>query len=285
MHVATVTTADRSLLSAIRETVAMGDDVLLCVAFVATSGVQLIRKELAGARRARLLVTTVFGSTSSAALALAASEAVEVRVMNPSSGTYHPKLYLGRAGDRAGAVIGSANLTAGLVVNTEAATHLRGKPTDDAIRDARAWAEAQWDHGEPLARGYEEASDEIEPELLAAIRAEHVVNPVFLTLRRSQRNLVREVSPSALYVETERSRVRHARPEPVPAWMLNLAWEVLRRRGRLTNKELLDELRVHRSSAVLAILARLPGVDALPGTAMGVRIAAADHGRDRGPVV
>lgn len=97
------------------------------------------------------------------------------------------------------------------------------------------------------------------------------VNPVFLTLRQSKPNLVREVTPSALYLETERSRARREGPEPVPAWMLNLAWEVLRRQGQLTNKELLNELRVHRSSAVLAIMARLPGFEPLPGKAMGVR--------------
>jgi len=44
----------------------------------------------------------------------------------------------------------------------------------------------------------------------------------------------------------------------VPPWMLNLAWEALRARGRLTNRELLQELSVHRSSFVCAVLARLP---------------------------
>ena len=43
--------------------------------------------------------------------------------------------------------------------------------------------------------------------------------------------------------------------------LLNLAWDVLRARGELSNRVLLDELRVHRSSFVCALLARLPGVE------------------------
>ena len=63
-----------------------------------------------------------------------------------------------------------------------------------------------------------------------------------------------------MLVETERSRGRHGGAEPIPAWMINLAWEYLRSHGRLANTELLNDLRVHRSSAVCAILARLPDV-------------------------
>jgi hypothetical protein len=42
--------------------------------------------------------------------------------------------------------------------------------------------------------------------------------------------------------------------------MLNLAWDALRAKMRLSNRELLEEMRVHRSSFVCALLARLPGV-------------------------
>jgi hypothetical protein len=47
--------------------------------------------------------------------------------------------------------------------------------------------------------------------------------------------------------------------------MFNLAWDHLRTHGELSNTTLLDELRVHRSSAVCAILARVPGVRVRPG--------------------
>jgi hypothetical protein len=48
----------------------------------------------------------------------------------------------------------------------------------------------------------------------------------------------------------------------VPAWMLALAWEYLLAHGTLTNRHLLaaDGLNVKRSSAVCAVLARLPGI-------------------------
>jgi hypothetical protein len=69
-----------------------------------------------------------------------------------------------------------------------------------------------------------------------------------------------DVTEAAVYVETERSRERAGRPEEVPAWMFNLAWDHLRTHGELSNRTLLNELRVHRSSAVCAILARVEGV-------------------------
>ena len=43
--------------------------------------------------------------------------------------------------------------------------------------------------------------------------------------------------------------------------MLELVCQVLLANGRLTNQHLLNDLHVHRSSAVCAILARLPEVE------------------------
>src|ERR1700690_2783856 len=62
----------------------------------------------------------------------------------PSGGTYHPKVYLARRGDEATAIIGSANLTGGLVNNVEAAIVLRGHRDDRPIADAWSWAEDLW---------------------------------------------------------------------------------------------------------------------------------------------
>jgi hypothetical protein len=53
--------------------------------------------------------------------------------------------------------------------------------------------------------------------------------------------------------------------------MLNLAWDELRSRGTLSNRTLLEDLRVHRSSAVCAILARLPQVEVAPGRRIVLR--------------
>ncbi len=268
LSVATVRTDDGSLLRSAREA-ASHDDVLLCVAFARVGGVQLLAKELKRAKRRRLLATTVFGG-SEAALAEARDLGVDIRVRNPSTGTYHPKLYLGVTDARASALVCSANLTGGLLVNVELGTELRG-PTDAApIAEAAAWAEAEWDRGETWRGPYAIEHETIEPALYDLLRAAHRESPVFLTLGKAAENVVREVTPSALYVDTERSRAR-GKTEPIPAWMLNLAWEVLEARGTLDNGMLLDKLRVHRSSAVLAILARLPGVERLKGRRIGIR--------------
>jgi hypothetical protein len=68
-----------------------------------------------------------------------------------------------------------------------------------------------------------------------------------------------------------RSRVRAGGAEPIPAWMFNLAWDRLRTLGMLSNVVLLDDLRVHRSSAVCAMLARLPRVERVPGKEIVLR--------------
>lgn len=61
---------------------------------------------------------------------------------------------------------------------------------------------------------------------------------------------------------TERSAARDTGPQLVPAWMIQAGWEHLRSYGSLTNAYLLSAkgLNVKRSSAVCAILARLPEV-------------------------
>ena len=96
-------------------------------------------------------------------------------------------------------------------------------------------------------------------------------NPVFLTLSRGRPNRVVEIDPVEVHVVTERSKGRTGGAEPIPAWMFNLAWDRLRSFGSLSNKELCDDMRVHRSAAVLAILARIPGVERAPGAKAEIR--------------
>jgi len=280
MDVETVTTSDRSLLRAVRGTLDGASEVLLCVAFVQPRGLHLVEKELRAlaSRRARprLLVTTTFEANPQAALGLAHSFGVEVRVLNPGSGsTYHPKLYLGSRGEQAQAVVGSANLTGGLATNVEAAVWMSGRRRDAPIARAWDWAESLWQ--DPRAQAWQpgaaaEGEEELEPELLALISAAARQDPVFRTLGRSpQENVVTEVTPSEVLVETARSRDRTGGPAWIPAWMFNLAWDELRARGELSNRTLLDDLRVHRSSAVCAILARLPPVEVMPGRQITLR--------------
>lgn len=75
MEVRTVTTADSSLLHAVRSTLEGADEAFLCVAFVQERGLHLFGRELERMRQrkagARLLVTTTFQTTSASALAMA----------------------------------------------------------------------------------------------------------------------------------------------------------------------------------------------------------------------
>jgi HKD family nuclease len=279
LHVETVTTTDRSLLHAVRSTLDAAQEAFLCVAFVQEKGLHLLEKELDAMRRrnvpSRLLVTTTFQTTSTSALAMASGLGLDVRILNPGSGkTFHPKLYLGRGTQSASAVIGSANLTGGLATNFEAAVALRGSRHDDAIAKAWSWAEALWADERvqawtPMAA--EPTEEPFDPALYAAMSAEVHRNPVFHTLGPSPRkNRVVLLTPVDIHVETERSRARGG-AESIPAWMFNLAWERLRTHGALSNSELLNDLRVHRSSAVCAILARVPQVERAPGKEIVLR--------------
>ncbi len=244
-----VTGPGGGLLRAARAVIEDVDSALLCVAFADVRGVQLLRKEIEAASQrkgARLLVTTVCGSTSEEALTLATRLGANVRVLNPGSGrTYHPKVYLGRRADHAAALVGSVNLTSGLAVNIEAASHLMGRSSDRPIRELWDWAEALW--SDPRVAEWQPApgsssEESIDPELLRLIQAAAREQPRFYTLGPSPRlNYVAEVTPAGLYVETKRSRQRTGGAEVIEPWMLNLAWEVLRSRGELTNQTLLHE--------------------------------------------
>jgi hypothetical protein len=279
VQVDTVTTSDRSLLHAVRSTLDGAEEAFLCVAFVQEKGLHLLEKELDALRRrkarSRLLVTTTFQTTSASALAMANGLGLEVRVLNPGSGrTFHPKLYLGSHPGGENAVIGSANLTGGLATNFEAAVALRGTRDDTPLAKAWAWAEELWsdDRVEPWTpRAAEQVEEPFEPDLYAALSTEVRREPIFQTLGPSPRvNRVVELTPVEVYVETERSRARGG-AEPIPAWMFNLAWDRLSTHGTLSNTELLNDLRVHRSSAVCAILARLPQVERVPGREIVLR--------------
>ncbi len=279
MDVSTVTTMDQSLLGGVRETLAEAKDALLCVAFVHARGVHLIEKELAAlARRgsARMVVTTTFDASGGTALGVAYNLGARVRTLNPGSGsTFHPKVYLGRNGARVQALVGSANLTGGLATNVEVGVLLRGTVRDKPLKDLCDWADHVWEQRaeEWVAPAAEAAGDDVLPGgLFDAIAREVRREPVFHTLGRPAENRVTEVTRSEVLVETAKSRLESGRAQPIPAWMFNLAWDWLQARGELTNDVLLNHLRVHRSSAVCAILARLPGVERLPGRAVGVRL-------------
>lgn len=265
MLVETSSTHDGSLLRSIRRTLDEADEALLAVAFVSESGIHLIRKQLKRlGPRTRLLVTTTFGTTSPAALSMAADLGADVRTLNPGSGTYHPKAFLTRGDDGdASAVVGSSNLTGGLVVNVEVATTLRGRKDDRPLAEAWRWAETTW--GNPAVtpwthQGRPEEKHTFHPLLRAELEREVERDSLFLTLSQQKPNLVTLVTAHGLYVETNDSRAKGTPPQLVPSWMFELAYETLRARGRITQQEVLNTLNIKRSAAVCAILARLEHV-------------------------
>lgn len=274
-----VSTTDGSLITSVRETLRGADQALVLSAFVADAGVHLVKQELEGlGSAARLLTTTVFGSTSTSALAKAASVGTEIRTLNPrGAATYHPKLYIGKHGEEIRAVVGSANLTRGLVCNIELACSLRGPAETEQLNWLWHWAETTWGHADSCAWSPQldvdrDAAEVLAPDLATWLTHEVAKDPLFMTLGASPRpNMVCEVTPTTLFIETARSKQRGQPPQPVPAWMLNLAWEYLKVHGRLSNRYLLDELRVHRSSAVCALLARHPHVERVPGRGVCLR--------------
>lgn len=252
-------------LGAVRRVLQGADEALLGVAFVQRRGVNLLERQLATVGRGRLVATTTFGTTTAPGLEAAAAFGLSVRVLNPSRGTFHPKLYVARHGERIAAAVGSANLTGGLVANVEAVAVLSGERRAPAL--ARLWelAESWWEHDDAIdwAPGRVFASAEVlEPDLLAAIRAVVVLQPEIRTLADGMANRVHDVTPDGVWVETDRSRELGRAPQLVPAWMIQIAWEWLQAHGTLTNRWLLDTdgLNVKRSSFVCALLARLPTV-------------------------
>ena len=283
MEVALVTAPSGGYLDAVRRVLSSADEALVCVAFAQARGVHLVADELTDLSKrgnARVVVTTTLGASSAAALSAIQHCRSELRVLNPGGATYHPKVFLGRRGDEVQAVVGSANLTSGLVANVEAGTVLRGARQDPPLDKLWSWAESIWNDRriEPwLPPSAATPAEAIEPELLALLRAAVRANPTVYTLGgKPQPNFVRDVTAAGAWVETQRSRERQviggtAPAQYVPPSMFNLAWDALRARGRLSNRELLDELRVHRSSFVCAFLARLPGVIREPGREIVLR--------------
>lgn len=254
------------LLDELRRTLDDADEALLCVAFANKGGVHLVRDQLRllGKRRARLLATTTFGSTTPSALSEVRELGVDVRVFNPPCGSYHPKLYLTRSSRRTCALIASSNLTGGLANNYEIGTLLRSSSREVPIERAWELGESLWTRGSPWVATPAVDDEVFEPALYELLAEAVTQNPVFLTLGKNRSNEVTELEPTGLHVRTERSvklrELRGRADQFIPAWMFQLAWDYLRTHGELSNRHLLDVLNVKRSSAVCAILARLRGV-------------------------
>ena len=247
-------------LAEIRRALDGADEALLCVAFVHARGLNLLAAQLP--KRTRLLATTAFGTTTAEGLDLARRSGVDVRILNPAGASYHPKVYLGRHGDRTRAVVGSANLTGGLVCNIEAITAVEGRTAAGQLESLWTAAEGWW--ADPISQVLTELPATAVREVMpAALRARveqlRLTTDTVFTISDGKPNRITEVVADGVYVDTDRS----ATPQLVPAWMLTVAWEHLSAHGELTNRFLLadDGLNVKRSSFVCALLAALPEVE------------------------
>ena len=102
---------------------------------------------------------------------------------------------------------------------------------------------------------------EFSDECLRIVSEVAALLPTVHTVADERPNQIVEVRRSGILVHTEKSR-REGSPQEVPAWMVEVAWEHLRRTGRLAQSHLVatDGLNVKRSAFVVALLAHFPGV-------------------------
>jgi hypothetical protein len=106
-------------------------------------------------------------------------------------------------------------------------------------------------------------AEEFDADLLARLRS--VVGPgdVIPTLSRGNPNRIEAIHELGVDVTTQHSLETAGGSSLVPAWMFNDVWDELRRRGSV-DRDHMDRLRttrkIKRSSAVFAILERLPEV-------------------------
>lgn len=123
----------RDLLPTLRNLLATADDAVVATAFVDTAGIHLVAAELRGLRtRCRLVATSTFrGDRAHAAFAAATEMGTRCRVLNPARATFHPKVVVTRRDGLTQALVGSADLTAGLVANVEAGVVVDGPAAEE----------------------------------------------------------------------------------------------------------------------------------------------------------
>ncbi|MBJ7339778.1 hypothetical protein [Mycolicibacterium sp.] len=101
---------------------------------------------------------------------------------------------------------------------------------------------------------------ELDDELLERILAVVAPGDEIYTLTSKRPNKIVSISHAGVEVLTLRSEDRGSGPQLVPAWMIVTAWTHLRRHGRLSQDELLNELNVKRSAFVCALLSQFRDV-------------------------
>lgn len=113
--------------------------------------------------------------------------------------------------------------------------------------------------------GRMQISETFDPELLARLRTVLDEGDVVPTLGQGRPNVIGRISDAGIEVATEKS-AQEGKTRLVPAWMFNHVWTQLLTHGRV-DRDFADRFapgrKVKRSSAVFAILERLPEVSVI----------------------
>jgi len=135
----------RQVYDTLLDFLAKSNSAFFAVAYVTTSGVNLIRNYLP--QDTRIITCIDFFLTEPEALEHLVNLGVEVRVLNARP-AFHPKVsYFMKNTTEAYAIIGSSNLTeAGLRDNIEANIVLRGGVNEKIFRDIQDYLEELWNH-------------------------------------------------------------------------------------------------------------------------------------------
>ncbi|MDO3634462.1 hypothetical protein [Mycolicibacterium arseniciresistens] len=73
-------------------------------------------------------------------------------------------------------------------------------------------------------------------------------------------------------METNSSDQKDGQPQLVPAWMIAVAWDHLKRNGRVSQQDLVKTMRITRSAFVCALIARFPDVIVESSPRIGLRL-------------
>lgn len=148
----TIITSTDALFAALQALIRKSSTVDLCVAWATSSNGQGRHwKELDLGKVRRAVIGTAFAQTEPVTLEELGKKPDRLRLMINSDGTFHPKVILGRIGDKLCAIVGSANFTtAAYTSNTELSVLLEGTIHDPGLQAIDAYIEEQWKRGTEL---------------------------------------------------------------------------------------------------------------------------------------
>ncbi len=271
----------RRPVDSLRNLLAGSEEVFAGVAYISRAGVHLMDKELQELKKRggklSVLTTLDFGHTDPRALDRLVELGAEVRLRAGGGGTFHPKVYLGRGAGGPQVLMGSANLSSRALLsrNVEAGIEVRGQAAEALHQAATVHLGALWDAGGTTSyvlgteapvrysmpqpstpsMAAEGESRSTFPGIWAAVELLCAERQEVRTVQGKSNRLLAFDRTSGVLVGTGKSKDG----EWVPPWMFEVTVEAVAARGRLRlNPDCTTDLRIHRSSAVFAILGALP---------------------------